>query len=75
MRSKALEGGFVEHLLELWMRYRNDEFGPFLQRASVEVHSTIFRPKSKAGTILLMPLRVVEGIAMMALPPLAREEP
>ena len=30
-------------------------------------------PKSSAGTILLMPFRVVDGMAMMALPPLARE--
>ena len=43
MRPKSFEGGFVEHLLELGMRHRDDEFGPFLQRASVEIHRTIFR--------------------------------
>ena len=43
MRSKAFEGGFVEHLLELRMGYRDDELCPFLQRTSVEVDRTIFR--------------------------------
>ena len=42
MRPDALEGGLVEHLLELRMRNGNDEFGSLLQRASVKVHSTIF---------------------------------
>ena len=42
MRSEAFESGFVEHLLELGMRHRDNEFGSFLQRASVKVHCTIF---------------------------------
>ena len=31
MRPKALEGSLVKHLLELWMRHRDDELGPFLK--------------------------------------------
>ena len=45
MRTKTLESSLVEHLLELRMRHRDDEFGPLLQLASIEVHCAIFGHK------------------------------
>ena len=42
MRPKSFEGSLVEHFLELGMRYRDDEFGPFLQRAAIKVYRSVF---------------------------------
>ena len=43
MRSKPLEGSFVELLLKIGMGYGDDEFGSFLQRPAIQVDSTVFR--------------------------------
>ena len=40
--SKTFEGCLIKHLLELWVCHRDDEFGALLQRATIEVHSTVF---------------------------------
>ena len=80
VRPEALEGGAVQFLLVVGMGYADDGLGSLLEGFAVEVDCSVLgheppAPEVRTGAILLTPLLVTEGMAMMALPPLERDAP
>ncbi len=89
VRAETLEGGTVEFLLCRRVGYGDDQAGALLQRLAVEVYGPVlgYEPVDvvagrddacawrQYGGDLEMPLLVIEGMAMMALPPFDSDAP
>ena len=85
VRSPALESGPVQLLLRRRMRDGDQQACTLLQGLAVEVHGselghepvvvTTPAPSNSVGQIFDTPLLVIEGMAMIALPPFESDAP
>ncbi len=87
--AETLEGGPVEFLLRRGVRHRDNQPGALLQRLAVEIDGSVLRdepvdvvarvttpaPAVSTGAIFETPLFVIEGMAMIALPPFDSDAP